>query len=524
MIRHERAFSGPGDLTDLGFDYESWLADPGCFPYARGIDADGRVAGEPIVGQYAGAGDAGRANQIWRTLIDSGATAMFVALDLPTQLGLDSDAELAAGEVGRVGVAIDSLLDFERLFDGIDLPALRVISTTANAIAPTMLAMFLVLCERRDVKPASVRIGLQNDILKEYTARGTYIYPPQAGLKLTIDVAEYCARHVPTWRPLTVCGSHMRGAGATAEDEAAFAIANGLLYARELVARGIAVDDAIRRWELQLGVGLSLLSEVARLRAARSVWARVLREELGASHEDALKLHIRAICSGVTMTAQQPMNNIVRATVETLAGLLGNAQHLRVYPFDEALGLPTTDSQELALRTQQILMEETDILDEIDPLGGAYLIERLTNHFVQDINAILSEIRHIGGALRAVTGGYYDARITEGAYRTQVETDTGVKTVVGVNKYRRAESTTVETLRSDPALEEIQAQRVAELRRTRDNDAVRQALGTLEASARRGDNVVPATIAAVRRYATVGEISNVLRDVYGVFRPAKATI
>lgn len=513
----QRPFLAPVDLNEFGFDYALGLADPGEFPYTRGIEANNKTARRPIVGQYGGLGDAEQANRIWQRLLADGATAMYVALDLPTQIGLDSDHPLAVGEVGRVGVAIDSLLDFERLFEDIDLGSLRVISTTANSIGPTALAMFVLLCERRGLSPTSIQVSLQNDILKEYVARGTYIYPPSAGLKLTIDVAEYCARFLPTWRPLTICGSHMRGAGATAEEEAAFAIANGLVYARELVARQIPVDEAIRKWELQLGIGVRLLSEVARIRAARRIWARLLFSELGATSENALKLHIRAICSGVTMTAQQPMNNIVRATIETLAGLLGNAQHLRVYPFDEALGLPTADSQELALRTQQILMEETDVLDAIDPLGGSYFIESLTEHFDRRISAILGEIEEAGGAVAAVTNGYYEARIADSAYKNQVDIESGVQTVVGVNKYRRPEHAQVEILRPDPSLEEKQSRRLVELRRTRDTNAVRRALTDLETAAKRGDNVVPATIESVRHYATVGEISDTLREVYGVF-------
>lgn len=511
------------DLEEEGIDgsLSRDSGEPGAFPFGRGITPPGGGGMAPVVGQYAGAGEAGQANGIWKKLISAGAEAMFVALDLPTQIGLDSDDPLAEHEVGRVGVALDTLADVEVLFDGIDIESLRIVSTTANAISPVALAFFICACEKKGLVPSEQRFSVQNDILKEYVARGTYVFPPRAGLDVSVDVAEYCASTLPAWRPLTMCGSHMRGAGASIVHESAFTIANGMEYLEQLSARGSDIRPSLSLWEAQLGTGMRLLEEIGRFRAMRIVWARLLSERFPHLDEEYFKLKLRTICSGVTMTAQQPLNNIARCTVEVLAGLLGGTQHVRGYPYDEALGLPTAESQENAIRTVQVLIEETDVMEWCDALGGSDAIERITEEMVALITEEVRHVKSIGGPVEAIASGYYSSKIDYTAYAHQLALQQGDVRIVGVNSHAEENVEVVpESLQIDESCRATQLDRLDRVRRNRSQYEVDVALIEVRDAAQRGANIVEPVIGAVRSYASVGEIMGELRKEFGEHAPA----
>ena len=492
---------------------------PGRPPYVRGITPLMYLDKPWIMGQYAGFGSAEQTNARFRELLRQGQTGFSVALDLPTQLGLDSDHPLSRGEVGRVGVAINSLADMEVLFDGIPLDNIRQIRTTANSIGHLWLALNVALAEKQGADPNSVRILIQNDVLKEYIARGTQIYPARAGLRIVADVIEYCARHLPSWTPLSMSGYHMREAGASAIQELAFTFANGIAYCDAAVAKGLSVDDFAPSLFTFLTADMELLEEVAKFRAARKVWDGIMSERFGAQKADSRALRIFAFSAGSNLTAQQPLVNIARVTVNALAAVLGGVQTLHTSAYDEALGVPTEAAATLALRTQQVILEETGITSVVDPLGGSYAIEALTAEIERRVLAELDKIEELGGALACIESGWFKEQIAESAYRIQNEIDTGKRKVIGVNAHVAEAPSSMDPFQIDAAIEAEQVERLARLRRERDGAAVKKTLAELEAAARDGSSIVPPTIAAVKVYATVGEISETLRGVFGAYEP-----
>ncbi len=492
---------------------------PGQPPYTRGITPRMYLDKPWIIGQYAGFGSAEQTNGRFKELLRAGQTGFSVALDLPTQLGLDSDHPLARGEVGRVGVAIDSLADMEVLFDGIPLEGIRQIRTTANSIGHLWLALNVALAEKKGRDPNAVKILIQNDVLKEYIARGTQIYPPRAGLRISADVIEHCARHLPNWTPLSMSGYHMRESGASAVQELAFTFANGIAYCQAAVERHLSVDDFAASLFTFLTADMELLEEVAKYRAARRVWDWIMSERFGARNPKSRALNIFAFSAGSNLTAQQPLVNVIRVTISALAAVLGGVQTLHTSAYDEALGVPTEDAATLALRTQQVILEETGITKVVDPLGGSYAIEALTAEIERRVRTELDRIDELGGALACIESGWFKAQIAEAAYRAQREIDSGQRKVVGVNCCVVEGGGGFDPFEIDESIEPAQVARVRRLRETRDSAAVREALDRLQTAARDGSSIIPPTIEAVRVYATVGEISETLKNVFGANEP-----
>ncbi|MBM3679457.1 MAG: hypothetical protein FJW96_16520, partial [Actinobacteria bacterium] len=452
--RLTRGRAVPDERLEL-YTAESGARDPGAPgepPFTRGITRRMYLDQPWIMGQYAGFGSAEETNTRFLQLLEQGQTGFSVALDLPTQMGLDSDHALARGEVGKVGVAIDSLSDMEALFKDIPLDQVRQIRTTANAIGHVWLALVVALMEKRGENPNTVRILIQNDVLKEYFARGTYIYPPAAGLEIVAQVIEHCARHLPAWTPLSMSGYHIREAGSTAVQELAYTFANGIAYCDAAVARGLRVEDFAPKLFTFLSSNLDLLEEVAKFRAARRVWDAIVHDRYGVDDPDSRALRIFGFSAGSTLTAQQPLVNVVRVAIEALAAVLGGVQTLHTSAFDEALATPTEESARLALRTQQVILEETGLTKTVDPLGGSYAIEALTAQIELDVHAELAEVDRQGGALRCIETGWFTDQIAESAYREQLAVETGAKRIVGVNAYRDdAAATDVEVFAVDPA-------------------------------------------------------------------------
>ncbi len=462
---------------------------PGRPPFTRGITPRMYLEKPWIMGQYAGFGSAEQTNARFKELLRAGQTGFSVALDLPTQLGLDSDHPHALGEVGRVGVAIDSLADMEVLFDGIPLQGIRQIRTTANSIGHLWLALNVALAEKKGHDPNAVKILIQNDVLKEYIARGTQIYPARAGLRIVADVIEHCARHLPNWTPLSMSGYHMREAGANAVQELAFTFANGIAYCDAAVERGLSVDDFAPSLFTFLTADMELLEEVAKFRAARNVWDWIMSERFGAKNPESRALRIFAFSAGSNLTAQQPLVNVIRVSINALAAVLGGVQTLHTSAYDEALGVPTEDAATLALRTQQVILEETGITSVVDPLGGSYVIEALTAEIERRVRRELDKIEEMGGALRCIESGWFKDQIAEQAYRIQTEIDSGVRRVVGVNCFVVEDGEKgPDPFAIDEAIEKEQVERLLHVRATRE-----------------------------RAYATVGEISDALGSVFGSY-------
>jgi len=487
---------------------------PGEYPYTRGISAEPKPW---IMGQYAGFGTARTTNVRFKALLDAGVTGFSVALDLPTQLGLDSDDERAAGEVGRVGVAIDSLADLETLFDGIPLEAITQVRTTANSIGYLWVAMLVALAEQRGADPASFGVFVQNDVLKEFIARGTQIFPPEPSLHLAVDAIEYVSRQLPSWVPLAMSGYHIREAGSSAVQEIAFTFANAIAYLDAAVARGVPIDTVAPTLFTFLATTMDVLPEVAKFRAARRVWARLARERYGATDPRSAQLRIFVFTAGSSLTAAQPLNNVVRTSVEAVAAALGGVQTMHVCAYDEALGVPTEAAATLALRTQQIIAFETGLTETVDPLAGSYAIEALTDELDRDITVVLADIAARGGSLACIESGWFVEQLAEAAYAHQQAVESGATTVIGVNKHASPPDP-IEVFAVDPALEAEQVATVRSVRAGRDADAVRKALAALREAAYTGANVVEPCVTAVRAYATVGEIAGVLRDVHGSWR------
>jgi methylmalonyl-CoA mutase N-terminal domain/subunit len=507
-----------------GWDVTSELGSPGEFPFTRGIHPTmyrGRVW---TMRQYAGFGTAAESNARYRYLLANGVTGLSVAFDLPTQMGFDSDHPLAEGEVGRVGVAIDSIEDMAVLFEGIPLGRVST-SMTINATAAILLALYAAVARRQDVPIASLSGTVQNDILKEYVARGTYIYPPRPSLRIVTDMFSFCEREMPNWNTISISGYHIREAGSTAVQEVAFTFAHAIAYVQAAIDAGLQVDQVGQRLSFFFNAHSNFLEEIAKFRAARRLWARIMRDRFHATSARAQQLRFHTQTAGSTLTAQQPDNNIVRVSLQALAAVLGGTQSLHCNGRDEALSLPTEESARIALRTQQIIAAETGVPNTVDPFAGSYAIEALTNDIEHGAVQLLARIEQAGGTLAAIEGGFIQREIQESAYRSQMAVDSGASVVVGVNRFVEAgESTTrsATLFRVDPEGERRQIERVVALRAKRSASAWRSAIAGVTEAATSGANLVPAIIGAVEAYATVGEISDAMRSVFGTYQEAAA--
>ncbi|HSC20977.1 MAG TPA: methylmalonyl-CoA mutase family protein [Solirubrobacterales bacterium] len=507
-------FFRPADVA--GIPYPEAIGDPGEPPYTRGLYPEMYRARRWTMRQYAGYASAEESNRRYRYLLAQGTTGLSVAFDLPTQIGYDSDHPLARGEVGRVGVAIDSLADMRRLFDGIPLDRVTT-SMTINSTAPILLALYLAVAEEQGVSWEKVGGTVQNDILKEYAARGTYIYPPGPSLKLVTDVIAFCAERVPRWNPISISGYHMREAGSTAVQEVAFTLANGLAYVQAALARGMDVDAFAPRLSFFFNAHNDFLEEVAKFRAARRLWAELVRERFAPRDPRSLWLRFHTQTAGSTLTAQQPGTNVVRVAIQALAAVCGGTQSLHTNALDEALGLPTEDAARLALRTQQVIAWESGVADVADPLGGSYVIEAWTEEIASRARAYIQRIDEMGGALRALESGFQQREIADAAYAHQLAVEEKRELVVGVNAFTAPEEAPTEILTIDPAAEREQVARLAALRATRDAPRAEAARAALAAAAREDRNLMPAILDCVRAEATLGEIADTLRGIYGEY-------
>ena len=499
-------------------DYDRDLGYPGAYPLTRGIYPTmyrGRLWTMRQYGGYAGAEES---NRRYRYLLGQGQTGLSVAFDLPTQMGYDSDHPMAEAEVGKVGVAIDSLADMEVLFDGIPLDRVST-SMTINATASILLCMYIAVAERQGVPPERIDGTIQNDILKEYIARGTYIYPPAPSMRLVTDVCAYCARHLPRWNPISISGYHIREAGATAVQEVAFTLGNAIAYIEAVMATGLAVDEFAPQLAFFFDVQMNLFEEIAKYRAARRLYAGIMRERFGARDPRSQMLRFHTQTAGVALTAQQPKNNVVRVTLQALAAVLGGTQSLHTNALDEALALPTDEAALLALRTQQIIAHESGIASTVDPFAGSYCIEALTAEIERRAQAYLDGIEAMGGMLRAIEEGFVQREIGEAAYREQQAVESGRRIVVGVNRFQRADEQAPALLKVDAAVLKRQRSRLARVRAERDGERVQTTLTALGDAAEGGQNLLPRILDCVRAYATVGEICDTLRSRFGTYRP-----
>ncbi|MDE3179360.1 MAG: methylmalonyl-CoA mutase [Acidobacteriota bacterium] len=503
------------------WDPEKQLGFPGQFPFTRGIYPSMYRSRLWTMRQYAGFASASESNRRYRYLLDQGARGLSVAFDLPTQIGLDSDHPLALGEVGRTGVAIDSLEDMEALFSGIPLERIST-SMTINATAPVLLALYFAVAEKKGVPLTAISGTVQNDILKEYIARGTYIYPVEPALRLVTDVFEFCRDQAPEWNTISISGYHIREAGSTAVQEVAFTLADACAYLDAAAARGLGVDEIAPRFSFFLNAHNNLLEEVAKFRAARRLWARIAREQYGACDPRSCMFRFHAQTGGSTLTAQQAEVNIIRVTFQALAAVLGGAQSLHTNALDEALALPSERAALLALRTQQIIAFESGVANTVDPCAGSYYIEKLTDEIEQGARAILKAIEGAGGVLKAIESGYIQREIQRAAYEFQKSVESGESVVVGVNRYTAGETQDLATLKINSQAEIEQVERLRNLRARRDSAQVSRALASVESVARGADNLMPSILEAVKAYATVGEISSALRRVFGEFQESAA--
>jgi methylmalonyl-CoA mutase, N-terminal domain len=516
------AVYGPDALA--GWDPAERLGEPGAFPFTRGVYPS-MYTGRPwTMRQYAGFGTATESNERYQRLVEAGTGGLSVAFDLPTQMGYDSDDPVASGEVGKVGVAIDSVEDMRTLFDGIPLGEVST-SMTINAPAALLLLLYQLVGEEQGVDPAALTGTIQNDVLKEYIARGTYIYPPKASLRLISDIIGYCHKEIPRWNTISISGYHMAEAGATPAQEVAFTLANAREYVRAALAAGLAVDDFAPRLSFFFVARTTLLEEVAKFRAARRIWAQVMRDEFGAKDPRSLMLRFHTQTAGVQLTAQQPEVNMVRVTVQALAAVLGGTQSLHTNSYDEAIALPTEKAARLALRTQQVIAYESDLTATVDPFAGSYAVESMTDEIDAAIRGLMDTVEEMGGAVAAIEAGFQKREIEKSAYDVALSVEDGSRTVVGVNRFRREvdpDDDVYQPLRVDPTIEAQQAERLARLRSERDNAEVDRHLAALRAAAEGTDNVLYPMHDALRARATVGEVCNVLRDVWGVHHPADA--
>ncbi|MGY0071805.1 acyl-CoA mutase large subunit family protein (plasmid) [Streptomyces sp. QTS137] len=510
---------GPDALA--GWDPAEKLGGPGVYPFTRGVYPS-MYTGRPwTMRQYAGFGTATESNARYKQLIANGTMGLSVAFDLPTQMGHDSDAPIASGEVGKVGVAIDSVDDMRVLFGGIPLDKVST-SMTINAPASLLLLLYQLVAEEQGVGADQLTGTIQNDVLKEYIARGTYIFPPKPSLRLIADIFKYCKAEIPKWNTISISGYHMAEAGASPAQEIAFTLADGIEYVRTAVAAGMDVDGFAPRLSFFFVARTTILEEVAKFRAARRIWARVMKEEFGAKNPKSLMLRFHTQTAGVQLTAQQPEVNLVRVAVQGLGAVLGGTQSLHTNSFDEAIALPTDKSARLALRTQQVLAYETDVTATVDPFAGSYVVEKMTDDLEAEIVALIDRTEQLGGAVRAIEHGFQKSEIERNAYRISQETDSGERVVVGVNRFQLDEEEPYEPLRVDPAIEAQQAERLARLRAERDQQAVDTALAALKKAAEGEDNVLYPMKDALRARATVGEVCNALREIWGTYVPTDA--
>ncbi|MFE4690245.1 methylmalonyl-CoA mutase [Streptomyces sp. NPDC056749] len=510
---------GPEALD--GWRAEEKLGEPGAFPYTRGVHPT-MYTGRPwTMRQYAGFGTATESNARYKQLIADGTAGLSVAFDLPTQMGHDSDAPIASGEVGKVGVAIDSIDDMRVLFGGIPLGEVST-SMTINAPAALLLLLYQLVAEEQGVPAEKLTGTIQNDVLKEYIARGTYIFPPKPSLRLIADIFKYCRAEIPKWNTISISGYHMAEAGASPAQEIAFTLADGIEYVRTAVAAGMDVDDFAPRLSFFFVARTTILEEVAKFRAARRIWAKVMKEEFGAKNPKSLMLRFHTQTAGVQLTAQQPEVNLVRVAVQGLGAVLGGTQSLHTNSFDEAIALPTDRSARLALRTQQVLAYETDVTATVDPFAGSYVVEKMTDDVEAAALELMLKVEDMGGAVEAIERGFQKSEIERSAYRIAQETDSGDRVVVGVNRFRLDAEEPYEPLRVDPAIEARQAARLAELRAERDQGAVDSALAELKNAAGGTDNVLHPMKDALRARATVGEVCDALREVWGAYVPTDA--
>jgi methylmalonyl-CoA mutase, N-terminal domain len=491
--------------------------EAGVYPFTRGIHPDMYRGKLWTMRQYSGFGSAELTNERYKFLLGQGGTGISVALDLPTQIGYDSDHPDVEEEVGRVGVAIDTLADMERLFEGIPLDRISS-SFTINGTAAIILAMYVAVAEKQGVPPDQIRGTIQNDILKEYAARGTWIYPPEPSLRLIVDTIEFCLERAPRFNPISVAGAHFRDAGASAVQELAFTLADGITYVERCVQRGLDVDEVGRQISFFFYTHTDFFEEVAKYRAGRRLWAKIMRERFGAKSDRACMFRFGCVCGGSSLTAEQPLNNVVRVAYEALAAVLGGVQSMFTCAWDEALTIPGEESAELALRTQQVLAEETGVAKVVDPLGGAPFVEELTDRFEAEVTAIIEEVEEVGGMVHAIETGHIQALIAERAYQEQLKLESGERAVVGVNRYRREETPNVEFYEVDEAELARQVERVRRVRDERDASAAARALDELRTAAQGTDNLMPYLVECAKAYGTLGEMADVLRAEFGEFR------
>ncbi|KHM51639.1 methylmalonyl-CoA mutase, N-terminal domain [Anaerovibrio lipolyticus DSM 3074] len=511
----EQRLYTPLDIKDT--DYADEIGFPGMYPYTRGVQPTMYRGRFWTMRMYAGFSTAAESNKRYRYLIESGATGLSCAFDLPTQIGYDSDDPISEGEVGKVGVAIDSLADMEVLFDQIDLGKVST-SMTINAPASVLLSMYIAVAEKQGVPADQLKGTIQNDILKEYAARGTYIFPPRPSMRLITNIFEYCSKNVPKWNTISISGYHIREAGSTASQEIAFTIADGIAYCEAAIKAGLHIDDFAGRLSFFWNAHNNVLEEVAKFRASRRVWAKVMKERFHAEKPKSMMLRVHTQTAGSMLTAQQPNNNIIRVALQTAAAVMGGTQSLHTNSRDEALALPTEESVMIALRTQQIVAYESGLADVIDPLAGSYYVEALTNKIEKEAWEYIKKIDEIGGAVAAIEKGYIQKEIQDSAYKWQMDVESGAKTIVGVNKFQIEEEPPKGLLKVDASVGVAQCKRLADMKAKRDNDAVKSALADLKKACQdENENLMPHILNAVRTYATLGEICGVMREVFGEY-------
>lgn len=512
-IEFKRLFT-PLDLE--GFEYNRKLGFPGEYPFTRGVQPTMYRGRLWTMRQYAGFGTAEDTNKRYKYLLEHGQTGLSVAFDLPTQIGYDSDHPLSLGEVGKCGVAIDSLADMEILFEGIPLNKVST-SMTINSTAATLLTMYMAVAEKQEVTVSELRGTIQNDVLKEYVARGTYIYPPQQSMRIVTDIFAFCKDQLPRWNTISISGYHIREAGSSAAQEVAFTLADGIAYVDAAIKVGLDVDAFATRLSFFFNCHNNFLEEIAKFRAARRLWARIMKERFQAKKPGSCMLRFHTQTAGCTLTAQQPHNNVVRVAYQALAAVLGGTQSLHTNSFDEALSLPTEEAVRIALRTQQIAAYETEVTDSVDPLGGSYLIESLTSEIEREAEEYIKKIDAMGGMIKAIEEGYVQKEIANSSYTYQKEVENKERITVGVNQFTIEESTPSNLLRVNPEVEKVQKQKIEKIKRERDSKLVEKSLQNLKKAAQGTDNLIPPTLYAVKAYATLGEIADVLREVFGEY-------
>jgi len=517
-LKAERLYT-PLNYEGSEEEYLEKIGFPGQYPFTRGVQPSMYRGRLWTIRSYSGFATAEETNKRYRYLLDQGVSGLSVAFDLPTQIGYDSDYEVSEGEVGKVGVAIDSLKDMEDLFEGIPLGKVST-SMTINAPAAVLLAMYQAVAEKQGFKSEELRGTIQNDVLKEYLARGTYIFPPKPTMRLVADIFEYCHNYIPKWNTISLGAYHIREAGATASQEIGFAFSNAIAFIETALEAGLNIDDFAGRISWIFSADINVLQEVAKFRAARRLWAKILKERFGAKKERSMMLRYHVHTGGSILTAQQPLNNVVRVTLQALAAVLGGTNSMATCAFDEALALPSEESATLALRTQQILAHESGATDTIDPLAGSYYIESMTDKIQKEAEADIAKIDKLGGAVKGIESGYIQSEIQRSSYQYQLAIEHGEQTIVGVNKFKSSScSQNNNLLKVDPVIRELQIKKIKELKATRDNARVQETLKNVKKVAQGTDNLYPAILEAVKAYATLGEICDSLREVFGEFTP-----